>query len=223
MIKYLITSSSLLLAVGAMPAAAVTLDLSILGNGNIGTTPLSYTGVDNTVTISAINANSRGLRATQGINALFGGVGLCADGAPAGILTPLGNCKGTINFAFSNPVSEFSLRQTGVSILGSTAITVLDSTGITSTSINSLLSLSLLNIIDNVIIFSGFDQIQSVSINNSSALDTGLYYGSISYTTFVEEVPAAIPVPAALPLLGLGLGALGVVARKRKRERKRAA
>lgn len=200
-------------------ASAITVDLSLIGTGSLGQSSKIFVSSDNTLTVSAVSSGSRGLRATHGLNNLFGGVGLCADGPAAGLLTALTNCRGTIEFSFDNAVSEFSVDRTGLAVLTGTDISVVHAGGQTNTTLSELLNLTLLNIVGSTISFSGFEKITSVSFNTFGLVDTGIYYGGVRYTTFVEnEAPSTIPVPAAFPLLSLGLCALGVASGRRRRK-----
>ncbi len=125
----------------------------------------------------------------------------------ANAVCPLGSagCNGlmTLTFGFdvSNVAFDFGFGNPG----DSATITGFDSIG-------NIVGTLLLSLTDGTssVSLAAFGNLRSILFDNTASTGAGYAYGNISFD------PSAVPLPAALPLLLVGLAGLGAVGARRR-------
>ena len=213
MIKTLFATAALIV-VTAMPAAAVSVNLD-LGAGNK-TGPLVVTDGTVTTTFSNASPGQTGLKVAAGLDLLTSD-GVCAG--QGGLLSLTAACGDILQVDFSAPVDNLAFKITGVELLTKEHLTftLADGTTVGGTD-KDLIDLSLLG--KPILGTSVKTSLKGVSRFAFSAkallgLNAG-YVGDISFD-LADAGPSPVPLPAALPLMLAGLGAIGFAGKRKRR------
>ncbi|MEE9389067.1 MAG: VPLPA-CTERM sorting domain-containing protein [Paracoccaceae bacterium] len=175
----------------ASAASAATLDFTTLGNGPLGQT---------TASITDANLLSFG-------NDLYVGAGPFAPNSICAISSGAGTCAADFLLEFTSPVTNVFMSHGIWNTLDSVKITVFGLLGAYSGDyvVTSAPSIDL----------SSFGTITSLFFDDSSfdGFDGGgTTFGNVNYT--LANV-STVPLPASLPFLAIGMGALGLMRRRK--------
>ena len=213
MIKTLFATAALIV-VTAMPAAAVSVNLD-LGAGNK-TGPLAVSDGTITTTFSNATTGQTGLKVATGLDLLTSD-GICAGQGK--ILSLVAACGDILQVDFSAPVDNLAFKITGVELLTkeNLTFTLADGTTVGGTD-KDLIDLSLLGeSILGTSIKTSLKGVSRFAFSTKALLGlNGGYVGDISFD-LGGTGPSPVPLPAALPLMLAGLGAIGFAGKRKRR------
>ncbi len=122
---------------------------------------------------------------------------------------PAINCKSDGEIVFTNPVTNLTFNTAGAHFGGSDSVSISAFDG--AAGLLAMLTVTT----DGLVDLSGAGAITRLFFDDNSADRGGLGYHGFSFN--VAPPMAAVPLPAALPLLAGGLGLMGLVGWRRKR------
>jgi hypothetical protein len=197
--KKALLGAAMLLGLATVPANATLITFEDLSNGNVVTN--QYAGV----VFSTVAGQQNVITTQPGIG--FGDDFLCTAATGGGL-----NCANETTLTFTSLVNNLSFYQVGDNFSGVGALVDVFTNGAFSATVN-ILSFNNFNIPD-LVDLTAFTNVSSIRIH--SIVDPG----GLGWDNFSFEAARTpeIPVPAALPLLASGLGALGFAGWRRKRK-----
>ena len=174
-----------------LSASAATLDFTTLGSGYLDLTSASLPEASITTDFQNLEVGAGGIE--NSICAIY-------------VIGIEGRCDGDLKIDFVNDVKNLTFDVGGWDDGDSVILSVLDA------SLNVLITLSI--VADGAIDLSAFSGISQLFFEDHS-FDEDPHGGGLAYGNFEFDV---VPLPAALPLFGTGLAAMGFIAWRRKRK-----
>jgi hypothetical protein len=197
--KKALLGAAMLLGLATVPANATLITFEDLSNGDVVTN--QYAGV----VFSTVAGQQNVITTQPGVG--LGDDFLCTAGTGGGL-----NCANETTLTFTSLVNNLSFYQVGDNAFGVVALVDIFTNGVFNTTVDILGFND--PFVSNLVDLTAFVNVSSIRIHSITD-PAGLGWDNFSFDT--ARTPE-VPLPAALPLLASGLGALGFAGWRRKRK-----